>query len=385
MNLLEAFWHLRNSSEGGGKAKYTDRKLAAEVALDEEVRAALKALENSGDLPLLKIDGQITIVGNLPSTCRVTFEANAPKAYFENLEELIHRHPFDPPEGFRVFDIHDEDVAIPQFEDATKLAALLSKVAVSADKSAWTLWAKNRLVISKSYLVGDLCEIGGVEEMRQKLEGSEKLDGQGKRMLEVYESLFIQAVNDVLTSIPDERRFAHLMRHFPECVFRFRLAFRCFADEANEAIKRYEDSRAGMISALNGVLGNIQTALIGVPLAGLLALKEMKPASGMTYENGIIAIAVIIVGGLLLALSLSQGKTLKAIQIQREQMEREVGGLGGRNQKIDELLSPMTEHHSVVKSLLYVVRGIIVIFMLVAVFAFLSRCGVYFPGNGPAN
>lgn len=375
MKLLEAFWLLRNSSEGGGQVKYADRKLAAEVELTGDVRNALKTLEDTGDLPLLQSAQQTTIVENLPSTGRVSFQANAPKAYFETLEELILRHPFDPPEGFRVFNMLDEDVAIPRFKEATKLAALLERVAVSSDKSAWILWAKDRLTIPKSYSAGDLCEIKGIWEMWEKLEAGENLDGQSKRMLDVYESLFVQALNDVLSGVAIERRFPHLMGHFPECLFRFRLAFRCFADEANDAIKRYEESRAGMISALNGVLGNIQTALIGVPLAGLLALKEMKPASGMTYENGIIATAVFVVGALLLALSFSQGKTLKAINIQREQMEREVGGLGGRNQKIDELLSQMTEHHSIVKSLLYVVRAIIVIFMLIAVTAFFYRSG----------
>ena len=355
------------------------------MILDEDVWTALKVIEDSNSLTLLKIDGLITVVENLPPSGKASFEADAPKAYFETLDELILRHPFDPPEDFRVFNIHDEDVAIPRFKDATKLAALLSKVAVSGDKSTWTLWAKDRLVISKSYSVGDLCNIKEVEEMRQKLDGGEYLDGPAKRMLDVYESLFVQAVNDVLTGITVERRFPHLMNHFSECIFRFKLAFRCFADEANDAIKRYEDSRAGMIAALNGVLGNIQTALIGVPLAGLLALKEMKPANGMTYENGIVVSAVLIVGALLLALSFSQGKTLEAIQIQRRQLETEVGGLGGKNQKIDELLSPMMGHHSVVKTMLYVVRAIIIVFMLIALIAFLFRCGFTMPGKGSTN
>jgi hypothetical protein len=40
-----------------------------------------------------------------------------------------------------------------------------------------------------------------------------------------------------------------------------------------------------MIGALNGVLGNIQTTLIRVPFAGLLALKEIKPADGLNFPN----------------------------------------------------------------------------------------------------
>lgn len=96
----------------------------------------------------------------------------------------------------------------------------------------------------------------------------------------------------------------------------------------------------------------------------------------MTYENAIIAIAVLVVGALLFALSLSQGKTLNAIEIQRCQLTRELEGLGGRNQKIDELLLPMTDHHSLVRTLLYVVRGIIVVFMVIALVALAYRCGL---------
>lgn len=375
MNLLEAFWSLRSTAELSGNAKYADKKLVAELELNEDVRRALKVLHDSNRVTLLKCDDRISVVENLPTVGTVYFEVDAPKAYFENLEELIVRHPFDPPEGYRVYNHCDEEELIPRYKDAIKLAKLLSKLALSSERSAWTLWAKDRLVISKSYTAQDLREINGIEEMRRKLEGDENLTSKEERMLDIYESLFVQAVNDVVSGIPIERRFAHLISHFSECIFRFKLAFRCFADEANDAIKRYEDSRAGMISALNGVLGNIQTALIGVPLAGLLALKEMKPASGMTYENGIITCAVLIVGALLLLLSISQGKALDAIRIQREQLEREVGGLGGKNQKIDELLTPMTKHHSVVKTLLYIVRAIIGIFMLIAMFAFLYRSG----------
>jgi hypothetical protein len=311
----------------------------------------------------------------LPELGRVSFKAAAPKAYFDSLSELIQRHPFDPPDGFRIYHIDDEEAARRKYESVNKLASLLSQVAVSADRKGWILWAKDRLIIEKNYSADDLRMVEGVEDMREKLSAGENLSGRDKRMLDIYQALFVHSVNEVLTSIPPEKRLPHLIKQFPECVFRFKLAFRCFADDASEALKRYEDNRAGMIAGLNGVLGNIQTALIGIPLAGLLALKEMKPSDGMNYENVIVAGAVLVVGALLLALSLSQGKTLKAIEIQRNQLTREMGELGGRIQKIDELLSSMTDHHSLVRTLLYFVRVIIVAFMLIALVALVYRCG----------
>jgi hypothetical protein len=125
-----------------------------------------------------------------------------------------------------------------------------------------------------------------------------------------------------------------------------------------------------MIGALNGVLGNIQTTLIGVPLAGLLALKEIKPEAGLNFPNIIIILAVLVVGALLLALSFSQGKTLDAIGEQEKQLRDEIGEYGGGDTKTGRLLVSMSQHHSLVHTLMKIVRWIIVAFMLVAVVTF---------------
>jgi hypothetical protein len=152
------------------------------------------------------------------------------------------------------------------------------------------------------------------------------------------------------------------------------LAFRRYSEEANQVIERYEEKRAGMIAALNGVLGNIQTSLIGIPLAGLLALKEMKPADGLTFGNIVIAIASVTVAALLYLLTLSQRRTLHAIKDQYEQLQREINDAGGGTTKTGNALASMASHHALVEKLLGFVRAIIVAFALIALGA-LVVCG----------
>jgi hypothetical protein len=98
-----------------------------------------------------------------------------------------------------------------------------------------------------------------------------------------------------------------------------------------------------------------------------LALKEIKPEDGFTFQNLIIILAVLVVGALLMALSFSQGKTLDAIGEQEKQLRDEIHECGGGDTKIGRLLTSMSDHHSLVRNLMMVVRVIIILFMLVVV------------------
>jgi len=371
MTNLDAFWVIRNAAESQRSAIYSERTLSGELALSPENIEALNVLENAGNLPNLWISDRLCTVANLPLSGTARFEAQAPRGYYETLDELIRRHRLNPPEPLRVFNLLQEDELLPKYCQAAALAGLLSDLAVTRSAEDCTIMAKTQLDIPFNYSVGDLCERPQIEAMREKLNSSTDLTPESKRMLDLYRSLFLQAVYDTVGSLPKAQRFSHLLENFAECVFRFNLAFRCFSDEANKAIERYEEKRAGMIGALNGVLGNIQTSLIGVPLAGLLALKEIKPAEGLTFPNFIICVSVLVVGGLLLALSFSQGKTLEAIGEQESQLRSEIRDCGGGNTKIGRLLVSMSNHHSLVYRLLVTVRAIIVVLMLIAVGTFI--------------
>jgi hypothetical protein len=370
MNTIDAFFVLRNGAQTMGGEKYHERKLTGKIAITADVTEALMALDNTGNLTNLWIDDRLTTVAKLPASGIVTFEASAPKGYYENLEELIRRHRLDPPEDFRVYDPAQEDNLVPKYRQAANLAGLLAELSAKHNAEGCTLIGKTELDMPFNYSTGDLCDLPKLQEMREKLAKGGSSSPEDKRMLELFRSLFIQAVHDITAQVPKGQRFAHLLENFSDCVFRFNLAFRCFSDEANKAIERYEDKRAGMIAALNGVLGNIQTSLIGVPLAGLLALKEIKPEAGLNFPNIIIIMAVLVVGGLLLALSFSQGKTLDAIGEQEKQLRDEIGDCGGGDTNIGRLLVSMSQHHSLIHTLMKIVRWIIVAFMLVAVVTF---------------
>lgn len=366
MNTIDAFFVLRNGTQGMGGEKYHERRLTGRIAITDDVMEAFKALDSIGNLTNLWLDDRLTSVAKLPTSGTAAFEAAAPKGYYENLEELIRRHRLDPPVDFRVYDPVQEDNLVPQYRQAASFAGLLADLAAKHDAEGCTIVAKTTLDIPFNYTVENLCELPHVQDMREKLSTVGATTPQDKRMLGLFRSLFIQAIHDIAAPVPKSQRFAHLMENFSDCVFRFNLAFRCFSDEANKAIERYEEKRAGMIAALNGVLGNIQTTLIGVPLAGLLALKELKLEEGITFQNLIIIVAVLLVGSLLLALSFSQGKTLEAIGEQEEQLRGEIRDCGGGNTKIGRLLESMSRHHSFIQTLMKIVRVIIVAFMLVA-------------------
>jgi len=373
MNTLEAFWRIRTAAGAGGTVTYADRRLSGLLRLNEEIKAAFEVLDTAGDLPELRAGGKHCPVLQLPNEGDVSFAARAPKTYFEDLAELIERHPQAPPDGFRVFDIADDEQKLPLYLQAAKLAALLNDLAATKDHKRCVLFADNALEIPFLYSEQVLRDIPGLDDICFLMSRSDNPSADAARMLDVYRGLFKQALADVLSPVSPEKRFATLLGNFPDAVFRFRLSFRRFSDEANAAIERYEQTRAGMITALNGVLGNIQTSLIGIPLAGLLALKEMKPSEAWTFENVIIALAVVIVGGLLMALTFSQGKTLHAIKDQYEQLKKEIDESGGGQTTIGNSLTSMASHHSFVTNLLRAVRVIIGVFVAVAIFVLFTR------------
>lgn len=371
MNIVDAFFVIRTGAQTLGGESYHERTLKGKITLAADVIAAFKVLDDAANLKNLWMDDRLTNVDGLPASGVAQFEVSAPKSYNENLEELILRYRLDPPEGFRVFDLTQEDNLVPKYRQAASLAGLLSDLSARHSAEGCIIIAKTELDIPFNYSVKDLCDLPQIEEMREQLITKGSLTPEDNRMLGLFRSLFIQAIHDIAAQVPKAQRFSHLMENFSDCVFRFNLSFRCFSDEANQAIERYEDKRAGMIGALNGVLGNIQTTLIGVPLAGLLALKEIKPEQGLSFPNLIIILAVLVVGSLLLALSFSQGKTLEAIGDQEKQLRDEIQECGGRETKIGRLLESMSKHHSLVQTLMIAVRVIIIAFMCVAIGTFL--------------
>lgn len=365
MTEIEAFGLLRSAAGMKGKYEYGERKLAAAVELSEDIRTALQTMASAGALPYLRVNNQYSNADALPLTGEAQFEALAPKAYFENLAELIKRHPISPPPDFRIFDIQDDEKRT-RYLQASMLAVLLGDLAATKTNKDCVIFATDKLEIPFEYSEGDLREIPALPRINILMAPPAANDPDSTRLFEIHRTLFRQALYDVLGKVTRVQRFSHLIQHFDECVFRYHLAFRRFSEEANTVIERYEEKRAGMISALNGVLGNIQTSLIGIPLAGLLALKEMKPSEGLTFFNIVIAAASVIVAVLLFLLSVSQGKTLEAIDNQYQQLKKEIDDSGGGTTKIGTALQSMASHQQLVRKLLILVRAVIVIFAFVA-------------------
>ncbi|MFD0894742.1 hypothetical protein KBB96_05005 [Luteolibacter ambystomatis] len=380
MTPLDAFWLLRSSIKHDDQSGYVldDRLLKGMVLVTPEVKAAFKVL--SADVPELRTEGRIVSPSDLVLTKEATFVCRAPLDYFETVDELIRRHPISAPANVRVFDIRDDDTIVPLYRQIATLCSMLKEISAVVDRKKIILVSKESLEIPLLYKASDLREMPNLEEMASKLEKGEDLSSEAKRVRDVYVSLFTQAIYDIVSGVEREKRLPHLISHFDECLFKFRLSFRVFADEANKAIERYEDKRAGMIAALNGILGNIQTSLVGVPLAGVLALKEMKRSPEITYENVMIVVAVVVVGCLLLALSLSQEKALEAVKLQHGQLRGEIDKCGGGVTKAGALLSAMDSHQKLVWKLLWAVRILTIVFILVAIGALFCRVG---PAENP--
>lgn len=372
MNKLEAFRTLREAAEHGGSVAYENRLLRGDVSINQEISEAFSVLGESGDVIEAKVNGKSVAHPSFPQDGTVNFVVRAPAAFLESVAELVQRHPVEPPPGLFVFD-QGADQLLPAYYDAVSLAKILKGLAMHTEPRSVKIYAKSSLDIILNYEVRDLERINGVDEMATKLQSVPDASPEVKRLEDVYREFFIQAVYDVTAGVTKERRFAHLILHFDECLFRFRQSFRIFSDEGNKAIERYEEKRAGIITALNGVLGGMQASLIGVPLAGFLALKEMKPGGGqISFENICIATAVIVIGLLLLALSFSQGRTLGAIHTQFSQLHTDIEGSGAVLTKTRNSLTSMSDHYTWVLRLLRGVRGVIIIFIIAgAVFPFI--------------
>lgn len=376
MNKLEAFWTLRLAAETAGAASYDfeHRTFSGKIDLNPEIKAAIGVVDEAGDLSEIQINYRYADPQDLPIQGTITFTAKAPVSYFENIDELISRHPITPPQDLKIFDIDDSTQRLPLYYQAANLASLLKRIAVSSDHQKVTLYSKNSLEIPLSYSSKDLQDLPLLNEILGQLESSPGQSPSENRLEGIYREFFIHAIYDVLSSVAKDRRLPHLLDHFEECVFRFRQSFRAYSDEGNKAIERYEEKRAAIITSLNGILGTIQASLIGIPLAGILALKEMKATTGeFSYENTIIFFAVLIIGLLLIALTMSQGKALGAIDTLCIQLKADIANSGEALTRTRKSLDSMDTHYKWVKGLLIAIRIIIGAFIAGAILAYLKR------------
>lgn len=374
MNSLESFLILRKATEQNKTAVFKDRALEGKVELTSEILQCLKTLEDESELPNLWHDNLQKPVSALPMSGLVNFEATAPVGYYEKLEDLISAYPYNPPRPYVIF--KENKVHSHYYEQACDLASILADLSSNKNEDSCTIHAKNPLDIPFNYRLKNLADLEGIKSLKLKVLDDSESSPESQRMLDVYRSLFIQSVYDTLANVEKSKRFCHLLENFSDCMFRFNLSFRYFSDEANKAMERYEEKRVGLITSLNAVLGNLQTSLLGIPLAGLLAVKEIKIEEGLSTSNIIVGISVIIVGLLLLAMTFSQSMTLEAIRQQELQLRNEIDDSGGVKAKFGTQLNHLEKHHRYVGRIMLAVKILVTIFIAVTL-AILNVCSNY--------
>lgn len=377
-NLLEEFLKIRNATTD---LKYEGQKLDGEIILNDELLHSIKVLHEKDLVRLIKVDQNLSSVPKLKIGDKVTFKITAPKQYFEDFDELLKKHPVEPPEGFKVYNTGDEDKYLGKYKEIQLFFDILKRISITRDGTTLTLFAGTKVVIPCSYQKTDMKTLAGIQELHQLIiEDSSNGNGILK---DVVANLLNHAICEEAANLNELDRFRLLLNRFDQVYYRYKLAYRCFTNQASKLAEKFDESRSNVISALNGILGNIQTTLVGVPLTSMLALKEFdyQAANLGSFKNWIITIGIIFITSTLTGIVNSQQVGVEAVEDEIKIIESELTSLKADTD--DTSIRRMTSRLNYTKILLTLAQIVSLFILLVVLLVLLYNpwCDYLYKGG----
>jgi hypothetical protein len=162
----------------------------------------------------------------------------------------------------------------------------------------------------------------GVEELNSmsidSLEELERVLGD-KMHIPQKQELLARTVIDMVKDVAEGERFSYLLRNLKEGLAKFLVAYNLFStdfsyEKARDEIHKF---KLDIIGRLHKAISDIQTQLLGIPVASFIALAQLKQANDLGMQffvNTTVFLGVIIFFSLLAGLSFNQWLTLSSIE-----------------------------------------------------------------------
>jgi hypothetical protein len=331
---------------------------------DSALKQLLTELHNDGVISEFRRDGSRVFPPDLGESGLLELRidmGNLP-GYFETHDALVQRYPDAPPDEYHVWKESKE--LDSSYEAAVLLLSLLKTKAEVWDTTQQRFYLVDQQAIEIPLVYGaaQTIALAGIVPDIAKFLNSEQLDDDTRW------AFFRKASIRVLRDIPKEKRlgflFENLANVFERCQQDYSLYLERFSFE--DLLKNFDEKRLKFVGDLNQVLSAVQTALIAVPIGFFLIAEKFKPADGLIGQNVILATGGLVFFALLFVLSLNQGKTLQGVKLALTAFEAEQKKkITDKSSQLQELLTSTWSQYNRVRLLLWLVRGLLLVFSII--------------------
>jgi len=201
------------------------------------------------------------------------------------------------------------------YRSTLRLIKLLATIAHYLDKDAESLifYKDGKFEIPIEYTIESIHELhlGSLEKL-------EEITNEKIHHIQKIE-LLARTIVDIASEVPESERFSHLSKKLPEALAKFQIAYNLFStdfsyEKARDEVHKF---KLDIISRLHKAISDIQTQLLGIPIATFIALTQIKPSSTLDHQfatNTVIFIGILIFCALLVGLVLNQWLTIDSIE-----------------------------------------------------------------------
>ncbi|MBJ2280866.1 hypothetical protein JFT58_21520 [Pseudomonas sp. MF6767] len=223
-------------------------------------------------------------------------------------------------------DFYSRDLVLPPIVERYRSLLQLIKVLEGSayyldDKNEKLIFYKNgKFEVSVKYNFQDVCDfdIAAMESLHGLMSGS--LHEEQKK------SLLAETVIELTEAVPLDGRFSYLVNNLRELYQRAQVGYNLFStdftyEKAKEEVHTF---KLDTTSRLHKAISEIQTQLLGIPVATFIALSQIKKTNSLDAQfaiNTVILFGSIIFCLLLGGLLLNQKLTLNTIEadVKRQQ------------------------------------------------------------------
>lgn len=326
---------------------------------DPELRQDVEELRETGVIMELRKGGHL--VQGLEAgdaEYEVVVDRGHLPGYHESYDSLIESAPFTEPAAYHVWE--ESAVRSEGYKHAVSFLQLLKGKGIPW--TAYNFFVVEGLAIEfpMAYAAKDTETLSAVQA-----EVARFLDAIAHPDADVRWLLFRKAIVRRFADTHVEGRLGALLSNLKSVLDRAMEDYALYLDRYSfeDLLKSFEAKRLEFIGNLNQVLGNVQTALIAVPIGFFLLVEKLDPTAGWGFTNVVLLLGGLCFFALVFALTLNQRKTLDAIEQAFTDFEQDQAGKKTvKQERLERTMKLTKAHHSRVKRLLVAVQVILVVF-----------------------
>lgn len=354
----------------------TDGKVQGELVLTKEIEEKLRFID-SAEIELTR-DGENQSLRHLSNGDSIELSyPNGFNSYYETWESFIEDNLLTEPPFFYIeeFSFFSNNIATStptQVERYRQTLRLWQSLLNLADHNTGT---SDRLFIFSSSTLEIQCDYCG-----SHLKASNKLPdflenfGENGPRHKEQEILFKRSLFKHLKNTPEKERFSRLLEVFDSVYTDYWQNYRLYVESVDfdGLYESYLEKHTKLVTEFNSVLGGVQTAIIGLPIASFLILDKFTISESFNAKNIVLFFGALLFSVIMLVLSKSQGNTLYSAKHLNKQLKRELETCHPTlSNKLTPSLKRVCSHAMWTQILLWVVRIAVAVMIAVSIVSFI--------------